>query len=621
MSMKWISLATILATLSGLCWPAVEAGKSPAEVTDIGAALYQQRCAGCHDGPVARAPHKIVFPMLGPEYILDALNNGIMQAQASGLSEQQKIALAEHLGDRALTSQKTAATHYCANSQPAILASGSSNTVLSWGMGPTNSRAIDAKTARLKATDVSKLKLKWAFAYPGATRARSQPIVSRGEVFVGSQNGTVFALDLDNGCAHWTFSADSEVRHALSLSQATEGTPERLYFGDFDGAVYAIDRASGKLVWKSAVNDHPDTTITGSPKLHGDTLYVPLSSREWASAANPAYPCCTFRGGVVALNVTDGSRRWVAYSVDKPQPTGSKNTLGFNLMAPSGAPVWNSPTIDVERNRLYVGTGENYSSPASTTSDAVLAIDLDDGKILWTHQALAKDAWNMACFVGGLRGNCPAENGPDLDIGASVILHRGSSGRDVLLVGQKSGHVFALDPDQQGKLLWKTKIGIGGFAGGVHWGMTAMADNLYAAIADSDFGFDAVWKGTPGLYSVDINSGDVNWYTAAQDRCPKDSRPACDQGLSAAITSIPGVVFAGAFDGFIRAYRQSDGDILWEYPTNQSFTSVSGSPAHGGAIESDGPVVVDGTLLVNSGYSFGSRMPGNVLLAFTVDGE
>ena len=621
MSVKRIALAGILATLSGLCWPAVESGKSATEATDIGAALYQQRCAGCHDGPVARAPHKIVFPMLGPEYILDALNNGIMQAQASGLSEQQKIALAEHLGDRALTSQKTVATRYCANNKPAILAGDASNTVISWGMGPTNSRAIDAKTARLKAADVSKLKLKWAFAYPGATRARSQPIVSRGEVFVGSQNGTVFALDLASGCANWTFSADSEVRHALSLSQASENAPERLYFGDFDGAVYAIDRSSGKLVWKSAVNDHPDTTLTGSPKLHGDTLYVPLSSREWASAADPAYSCCTFRGGVVALNITDGSRRWVAYSVDKPQPTGSKNTLGFNLMAPSGAPVWNSPTIDVARNRLYVGTGENYSSPASATSDAVLAIDLDDGKIVWIHQALANDAWNMACFVGGLRGNCPTENGPDLDIGASVILHRGTSGRDVLLVGQKSGHVFALDPDQQGKLLWKIKIGIGGFAGGVHWGMTAMADNLYAAIADSDFGFDAVWKGTPGLYSVDIDSGDVNWYTAAQDRCPKDSRPACDQGLSAAITSIPGVVFAGAFDGFLRAYRQSDGSMLWEYPTNQSFTSVSGAPAHGGAIESDGPVVVDGTLLVNSGYSFGSRMPGNVLLAFTVDGN
>lgn len=621
MSVKRITLATILTALSGLCWPAVDAGKSPTEATDIGATLYQQRCAGCHDGPVARAPHKIVFPMLGPEYILDALNNGIMQAQASGLSEQQKIALAEHLGDRALTSQDAAATLYCANEKPAVVANGSSNTVLSWGMGPTNSRAIDAKTARLKAADVNNLKLKWAFAYPGATRARSQPIVSRGEVFVGSQNGTVFALDLASGCAHWTFSADSEVRHALSLSHASEDTPERLYFGDFDGAVYAIDRSSGKLVWKSAVNDHPDTTITGSPKLHGDTLYVPLSSREWASAANPAYPCCTFRGGVVALNIADGSRRWVAYSVDKPQPTGSKNTLGVNLMAPSGAPVWNSPTIDVERNRLYIGTGENYSSPASATSDAVMAIDLDDGKILWTHQALANDAWNMACFVGGLRGNCPTENGPDLDIGASVILHRGSSGRDVLLVGQKSGHVFALDPDQEGKLLWKTKIGDGGFVGGVHWGMTAMADSLYASIADSDFGLDEVWKGTPGLYSVDIASGDVNWYTAAQDRCPKDSRPACDQGLSAAITSIPGVVFAGAFDGFLRAYRQSDGNILWEYPTNQSFTSVSGAPAHGGAIESDGPVVVDGTLLVNSGYSFGSRMPGNVLLAFTVDGK
>lgn len=620
---KWLLAAVILTGVNGLCWASVAAViAKPESSSDEGEKLYQQRCAACHDGPVARAPHKIMFPMQGPEYILSALNDGIMQAQASGLSEQQKIALAEHLGGRTLAVKDASNIFYCAeNKEREKHTDNPTGTIANWGMGLKNSRAISAETANLTTADVSKLSLKWAFAYPGATRARSQPIASRGDLFVGSQDGTIFALDLASGCAHWTFKADTEVRHALSLSKANSDHPERLFFGDFNGAVYAIDRANGSLVWKTTVNDHPDTTITGSPKLHGDRLYVPLSSREWASAANPAYACCTFRGGVIALNIADGTEVWAAYSVKKPEPTGAKNTLGVELMAPSGAPVWNSPTIDVKRNRLYVGTGENYSSPASKTSDAVLAIDLDDGQILWSYQALSNDAWNMACFVGGLRGNCPVENGPDLDIGASVILHRLSSGRDILLAGQKSGYIFALDPEHDGKLLWKTKIGIGGFAGGVHWGMTAMADTLYAAIADTDFGFEPIWKGTPGLYAIDAASGDVNWYSAAEDRCPKDTRPACDQGLSAAITSIPGVVFAGAFDGFIRAYRQTDGKVIWEYPTNQTFTTVSGDTAHGGSIESDGPIVVDGTVLVNSGYSFGSRMPGNVLLAFSIAGE
>ena len=587
----------------------------------VGEILYNQHCAACHDGPVARAPHKIIFSMLGPETILTAINKGIMRAQAEGLTAQQKIDLSEYLGGRAIQSSQKVQPQFCENLDTINTRSTPASALNGWGFGLGNNRAIDAKTAGLSASDVGLLKLKWAFAYPSATRARSQPIANDGTLFVGSQDGTVYALDLDSGCAYWTFKADTEVRNALSLGSIGSKGSDALFFGDFAGSIYALDRGTGTLLWKVAVNDHPDTTITGSPKLHDNILYVPLSSREWASAANPAYPCCTFRGGVVALHVADGSHKWTAFSIDEPQPTGKKNSMGAVLQAPSGAPIWNSPTIDVKRNRLYVGTGESYSSPAASTSDAVLAFDLDDGSLLWSYQSLAKDAWNMACFVGGKQGNCPSENGPDLDIGASVILQPLSTGKDLLLVGQKSGHVFALDPDKKGKLLWKKKIGIGGFAGGVHWGMTAMGNRLYAAIADSDFGLDAVWKGTPGLYAINATDGHVDWYSPVTDRCRPGTKPVCDQGLSAAITSIPGVVFAGAYDGFIRAFGQDKGEVIWEYQTNRSFDTISGMKAHGGAIEADGPVVIDGVLLVNSGYSFGSRLPGNVLLAFSVEGK
>ena len=587
----------------------------------VGEILYNQHCAACHDGPVARAPHKIMFSMLGPETILTAINKGIMRAQAEGLTAQQKIDLSEYLGGRAIQSSQKVQPQFCENLDTINTRSTPASALNGWGFGLGNNRAIDSKTAGLSASDVGLLKLKWAFAYPSATRARSQPIANDGTLFVGSQDGTVYALDLDSGCAYWTFKADTEVRNALSLGSIGSKGSDALFFGDFAGSIYALDRGTGTLLWKVAVNDHPDTTITGSPKLHDNILYVPLSSREWASAANPAYPCCTFRGGVVALHVANGSHKWTAFSIDEPQPTGIKNSMGAVLQAPSGAPIWNSPTIDVKRNRLYVGTGESYSSPAASTSDAVLAFDLDDGSLLWSYQSLAKDAWNMACFVGGKQGNCPSENGPDLDIGASVILQPLSTGKDLLLVGQKSGHVFALDPDKKGKLLWKKKIGIGGFAGGVHWGMTAMGNRLYAAIADSDFGLDAVWKGTPGLYAINATDGHVDWYSPVTDRCRPGTKPVCDQGLSAAITSIPGVVFAGAYDGFIRAFGQDKGEVIWEYQTNRSFDTISGMKAHGGAIEADGPVVIDGVLLVNSGYSFGSRLPGNVLLAFSVEGK
>ena len=633
LSVRCNSLSALLILLSTLiaspAWAAVPAGMSEQTASEVGAQLYTQRCAGCHDGPVAKAPHKIVFSLLGPEYILSAMNDGIMQAQAAGLTETQKIMLAEHLGDRALFAGEKTKISYC----PEIKADDEvkRGEIGSWGMSLGNNRAIDAATANLNVSDVPALKVKWAFAYPGATQARSQPIVQNGKIFVGSQDGTVYALDLDSGCAHWTFKADTEVRHALSLGAVKGVGSGALFFGDFAGSVYAIDQSSGELIWKTKANDHPDTTITGSPKLHNDVLYVPLSSREWASAANPAYQCCTFRGGVVAINTADGSQKWLNYTVDEPMPTGEVNNMGVAFLAPSGAPVWNSPTIDVARNRLYVGTGENYSSPASETSDAVIAFDLDDGELIWSYQSLAKDAWNMACFVGGVGGNCPSENGPDLDIGASTILHTLSSGQDIVLAGQKSGHVFGLDPDrswycvltgcQEGKLLWKIKIGMGGYAGGIHWGMTASEGTLYAAVSDRDFGLFPIAEARGGMYAINAEDGHVNWYTPLQDRCPEGTKPMCDPGLSAAITSIPGVIFAGGFDGYLMAYDKADGKVLWEYQTNREFDTISGEVAHGGAIEGDGPIVIDGTLLVNSGYSFGSSLPGNVLLAFSVDGK
>ena len=606
-------------------------GKKLAEVSPVvanplitavsGEDLYNERCAACHDGPVARAPHKIVFPLLGPEHVLASMNEGIMRAQAAGLTQAQKTVLAEYLGERPIRQNTVSKLLFCNGNSNDIHREQSDTEIKSWGMSPENRRSVSADVAGLSKSDIGQLDLKWAFAYPNAKQARSQPIVSKGEIFVGSHDGTIYSLDLNTGCANWTFKADSEVRHALSLGHWRDDNSEALFFGDLAGNVYAINRLGGKLIWKSRPNDHPDTVITGSPKLFEDKLYVPLSSREWASAANPAYGCCTFRGGVAALNVSDGSRQWVSYATDEPAPTGQVNTENVALMAPSGAPVWNSPTIDAKRNRLYVGTGENYSSPASDTSDAVLAIDLENGELLWHYQTLEKDAWNMACFVGGPIGNCPSENGPDLDIGASIILATQEDGRDILLGGTKGGLVFALNPDQNGALLWENKIGSGGFNGGVHWGMTLLDQSLIAAIADTDYGFDPDYEGHPGLYSINISNGELNWHAPAEDHCAEGSRPMCDHGLSAAITSIPGAIFAGSYDGSFMAYDNSTGKILWKFLTNRSFETISGETARGGSIEGDGPVVVDGTVLINSGYSFGTRMQGNVLLAFSPEGS
>jgi polyvinyl alcohol dehydrogenase (cytochrome) len=613
------SRAAVLVTLLAGAAALQSAGAAPPSTPD-GHTIYQQHCAMCHEGQVPKAPHSVTFSMLGPHTILTALTDGVMKAQGSLLTDAERRSVAETLGGRRLDAAQDPPPPRC-DAARSSLDLARPPQLDGWGMTAENTRFVAADIAGIPAASVGRLQLDWAFAFPGATRARSQPTVAGGSIFVGSQDGTVYALDFATGCVRWTFAADSEVRSSPIVEPWRAGDANarpKVYVGDFKGNAYALDAASGALVWKHLVDDHPNVTITGSPRLHAGRLYVPMSSSEWAAAANPTYECCTFRGGVAALDAATGREIWKGYTIVEPaQLIDGANAAGARRFHPAGAPVWNSPTIDAGRNRLYVGTGEAYTSPAAGTSDAVIAFDLSTGRQLWHYQSLAGDAWNMACFIGG-GPNCPQENGPDLDIGASPVLLSLPDGRDVVVAGQKSADVFALDPDT-GRLLWKTRTGRGGYAGGVHWGLAAAGTTVFAPSADTLFLPTDVNRGIakPGLFALDAATGRQLWYTAAPDLCPAELKPACDPGLSAAVTAMPGVVFAGGFDGRLRAYGSSDGRVLWEYDTNREFVASSGAKAHGGSIESAGPVVVDGALLVNSGYLFGGRMPGNVLLKFS----
>ena len=570
------------------------------------AALFEARCNHCHQGTVPRAPHLVTFQIMGAEPIYAAITDGTMREHVEDLSDGERRALADYLGG---ATQSAVPVKRC--SGPLDPMPPGPPRLNGWGFNLENTRFVPAAVAGLDAADVPRLAVKWVFAYPGASRARSQPSVHGGVVYVGSQDGTVYALDLDSGCARWTFKADVEVRSAITADESGR----RLFFGDIRGELYAVDSAGGALIWRTRVEQHPEVTLTGSPRYHQGRVYAPLSSKEWASAADPGYPCCTFRGGVTTVDASDGRILWTAHSIaEAPMPVG-RNPTGAQRFAPAGAPIWNSPTLDPRRGRLYAGTGEAYTSPAADTSDAVLAFDLESGRLAWSHQALARDAWNMACFIGGGE-NCPEENGPDLDIGAPPMLVRLNDGKEVLVAGQKSGHVFALDPDAGGKRLWKTRIGRGGFAGGVHWGMAAGEGRIYAPNADTVFTGLEQGVAKPGLFALDPASGEILWHAPAPDVCAAEDRPACDPGFSAAVTAMPGVVFAGAFDGHLRAYRATDGKLLWDFDTNHPFVTISGEEGHGGSIEADGPVVAEGHVLVNSGYLFGDRMAGNLLFAF-----
>ena len=605
---RWTWLGMLACLLAQQSLAATEAPIDPM-------ALYQRHCAACHEGKVPRAPHMITFSTLGAEAVLTAMNEGVMRSQASALSAPEREVLAGFLAGEAMAPPEP----IMACTQPmAPLARDDQSAMKGWGGDARNQRHASANSTGFTRDNVSQLALKWVFAYPGALRARSQPLVHDGVVFVGSQSGDIYALNLETGCAHWTYSAGAEVRSSLSLGHVPGRPNPVLYMGDFSATAHAVDALDGSLIWRTAVGDHADATITGSPKLHEGKLYVPISSSEWATAADPGYACCTFQGGVVAVDAASGEVQWRNHVIDAPAvETGEQNPFGAPRKGPAGAPVWNSPTIDADRGVLYVGTGEGYTSPAADTSDAVVAFSLETGERQWTKQLLGGDAWNMACFIGEA-ANCPEEDGPDLDIGASTILWSDGD-RDYLLVGQKSGDVYALDPDEDGAVLWHNKVGRGGFLGGVHWGMSADTQSLFVPIADTTITGRFTGEVSPGIHALDPTSGDRKWYTPSVADCEgKSPVPVCDQGMSAAITSTEDLVFAGSLDGNLNVYDSVSGEIIWSFDTFGDFESVSGDMALGGSIESDGPVLYEGHVLVNSGYQFGARMPGNALMVFSI---
>ena len=587
-------------------------------VAHPGEPLFSQYCASCHLGQVPKAPHKMFLQMMAPDAIYSALDVGIMRSHAEKMNAAQKQQVATYLGgDHPVSTLRAPqcegkAAAFDATRKPA--ASG-------WGITPENTRHIDAADAGLTAADLPRLELKWAFAFPNAQRARSQPAVAYGAVYIGSQDGTVYALDEETGCIRWTFRAPAEVRTAViveppALAGKHDGSP-LVYFGDLLARVYAVDAFTGRERWTYKADDHPNATITGSPSLHEGTLYVPVSSLEVTSAADPAYECCTFRGSVVALDARTGQSRWKAYTIPTPPKESGRTRVGTRVLAPSGAPVWNSPAIDARRGVLYVGTGENYSSPANDTSDALIAFRLADGAMVWHAQKTANDAWNVACMLPD-NPNCPPENGPDVDFGASTILLRGARQGDLLLAGQKSGNVYGVDPEQRGKIVWRNKVGRGGIQGGVHFGMATDGERLFVPISDMQDEHDGRKHESPsraGIYALDPRTGKELWASPANDACA--GRQFCDPGISATITSMPGAVLAGHMDGRLRAYDAATGKVVWEVDTTQEWKTVSGEVAHGGSFGGGaGPMIVHGKVFAASGYGLYFHMPGNVLLVF-----
>ncbi len=480
-----------------------------------------------------------------------------------------------------------------------------------WGASPANWRFQPAAQAGISAADVPKLKLKWAFGIPNVRMVRSQPALFRGRVYVGGNDGTLYSLDAATGCAFWATTAAKPVRSGVAVGKS--GAADAVFFGDAGGAVYALDANTGKLLWRTQADDHPATTITGTPSYFEGRLYVPVSSGEEQARRRPDYDCCTFRGSVVAMDTMTGSKIWQAYmAADAPTARG-KTPAGRTIFAPSGMAIWSSPTIDAAKKRIYVDTGDNYSEPDTKTSDAVVALDLKTGKLLWSTQFEKGDVYRIECGVPPA-ANCAEPTNPEFDLGASPILVSLASKKRILLLGQKSGLVYAVDPDSDGKLLWHQRAGAGGLLGGVQWGMATDGTNAYVAVSDLAFqgrGPDPTKGG--GISAYKLADGTLLWKTPPPG-CG-DRRP-CSPAQSQAVSAIPGVVFSGSIDGHLRAYAMQDGKIVWDFDTAREFDPINGVPVKGGSLDVGGPVIAGGMMFVVSGYPGFGAMPGNALLAF-----
>ncbi len=579
-----------------------------------GAKVFDDRCAMCHARDDPRTPSVAALRQKSADEILNALTSGKMREQGADLSDAERRAVASYLGLRTTdrgTADASSMPGRCAAAPAFDPASGSSWT----GWSPDTANTRFQTQPGIAADQVSTLTLKWAFGFPNATSARGLPTVAGGRVFVGSNSGMVYALDAKSGCTIWTYQAKGAVRSGLVIAPRS-GAPGAYvaYFGDGRSNAYALDAATGQELWTRNVEEHKSANITGTPVLFKDRLYVPVSSIEEAQGGNPKYECCTFRGSLVALDAATGSLVWKTYTINAEARPVGKNAAGVTRWGPAGAGIWSSPTVDPKRNVVYAATGNMYTEPQQTTSDAIMAFDLDTGAVKWVSQVTDKDIFVVGCgalAVGGASGaNCPdAEHlGPDHDFGNAPILAN-ANGKDLIVAGQKSGIGWAFDPDDKGKILWQYRAGEGSALGGLEFGSAVDRDQAYFAVSD-------MLNSNPGgLHAVKLATGARSWFTPPPPTKCAAGR-GCNAAILAAITVIPGAVFTGSNDGGVRAFSTTTGELLWEYDTNREFETVNGVAAKGASISGPGPVVAGGMVFINSGYGALGGRPGNVLLAF-----
>ena len=608
-------------------------GRGPRASEGAGSTIFGNYCENCH-GKLDSAPAPELLKKMTPEHIYEVLTTGVMAPMTQDLDDQQKRDIAEWVGGRKLEFGDVGAASQMPNQCSAKATVSSISSLPSWnGWSPGihDARFQDAKDAGITPEKISDLHLRWAFALPGADSAYGQPTVVDGKVYVASDAGYLYSLDANSGCVHWSYRVGIGVRSAPIVGPVTPGSNHfAVFFGDIRGNVYAVNADTGALIWKERVDEQPLSRVTGGTILYNGRLYVPVASLEEPESSSANYECCRFRGLVAAFDTASGEELWKSYTLPNP-PAKEVTPEGVAYTGPAGVGVWGTVTIDKKRNAMYIGTGNTFSGPDIGHSDAVMALSLNTGKLLWVKQVEPGDVWHTGCPQGpapegfppksapgraaqaGRAGRpgftppkmpptyyCPNSLGPDWDISSGVMLGTLKNGHDIIVVGQKSGLVWGLDPDKQGEVVWKSRNDL------------FRSQIVFGGAMDQDTAYFAFRSG--GVDGINIADGKERWYTEVTS--PPEM--AQHRGFSAAVSVIPGVVFAGGLDGMLRAFSTTDGKEIWQFNTAQEFDTVDGIKAHGGSIGSAGPTVADGMVYVTSGYTgFQGGVPGNVLLAFS----
>ena len=629
----WIGASAILLMFGAAALALAQEGATqPAN----GESVFKTRCKSCHEPAVERAPARAELAFHTPGDIVTALTTGVMAPMAKGLSRPEIEAVALFLAP----GQQLGASGVdpmCASNGP--IHAGASD----WPtLGPDENSSRFQPNPGIRAADVARLKVKWAFSMQGG----GQPTVVGDWLFITNRGGKFYALDAKTGCVHWAIEDASSRNTPMVIRSSISPSGWATFVGVGKRVVRAFDAQSGKEIWHSeSLEDHPASFITGTPVVSGDQIFVPLSSGEEVVAMQPNYSCCTFRGSLAALDLRTGQKQWQTSMITEPMGPTRKNANGVQMQGPAGAPVWASPTVDAKRGLVYVVTGDSYTDAATEGDDAIVALEMKSGKVRWRNQVTTHDNFIVGCSGPVKVANCPTPTGPDFDFGATPVLFKHGA-RQILVAGQKSGIVYGVDPEN-GRTLWKSAVGAGSPLGGVEWGIGA--DGKYVFVPISDIGeiFDEIGvaagarpspeyksPGKPGLNALDPFSGKIVWSTPAPiapchysgDRSKDFTKGACVRAQSAAPGIMPGIVFSGTLDGWFRAYDAASGRIVWEFSTTaQTYSTVNGNQAQpGGGIDGMGPTIAGGMVYTMSGFNGAARTGSNgvnVLLAFSVDGK